>query len=112
MKVLDLFRPTVLCAFSRETLGEAAERMTFHAVGALAVYEQNAFVGILTERDIVRAISQSAAPGRASVDEHMTSDPVCVTCSWAPAAEPGGLPDRTPGKYPGRYREPRSGIPY
>jgi CBS domain-containing protein len=41
------------------TLGEAAEAMIDSGTGSLAVIEGRAMVGIVTERDIVRALSEA-----------------------------------------------------
>jgi CBS domain-containing protein len=54
MKVRDLYTPHLLKADPGEDLAMAASRMEFHEIGALAVYEAGALVGIITERDVLR----------------------------------------------------------
>ena len=62
-----------------QSLREAAEVMAGNGVGAVAVLEGDALVGILTERDIVfRGIAQGLAAEETSAAEVMTRDPVTV----------------------------------
>jgi CBS domain-containing protein len=55
------------------TLGQAAARMTEEGIGSLGVVHLGALEGIITERDIVKAVAAGADPGVATVDEWMTS---------------------------------------
>jgi CBS domain-containing protein len=60
------------------TVGEAVALMAQHRIGATMVMEGSRLVGIFTERDTVRAISQSHdAPGH-EVSSWMTRDPKTV----------------------------------
>jgi len=60
------------------TLGEAVSLMARHRIGSALVMEGRRLVGIFTERDTVRAISQSEdAPGH-QVTSWMTGDPVTI----------------------------------
>jgi CBS domain-containing protein len=60
------------------TVGEAVALMAQYRVGSTVVMEGNRLVGIFTERDTVRAISQSHdAPGH-EVSSWMTRDPMTV----------------------------------
>src|SRR3979409_414348 len=57
------------------TVGEAVALMAQHRIGSTMVMEGTRLVGIFTERDTVRAISQSHdAPGH-EVSSWMTRDP-------------------------------------
>jgi CBS domain-containing protein len=61
------------------TVAEAATVMGERHVGSALVMEEGRLVGIFTERDIVRALSQHFdAPGHA-VGHWMTPDPTTVT---------------------------------
>jgi CBS-domain-containing membrane protein len=51
MKVSDLQPHELFTAQAEETLEEAADRMSWHQVGALPVFEGQHLVGIITERD-------------------------------------------------------------
>lgn len=79
MKVRAVYTPTLIRAEPRETLAQAAERMVENEVGALAVFRGQTFEGIITERDVVRAIADGADPWTAQVDEHMTPDPAVIS---------------------------------
>lgn len=59
-----------------ETLQEAAHRMADRRVGAILVTEHEALVGILTERDVLRAVGRGTIEG--TVDQWMTRDPITV----------------------------------
>lgn len=60
------------------TVGEAVALMAQHRIGSTVVMDGSRLVGIFTERDTVRAISQSHdAPGH-EVSSWMTRDPMTV----------------------------------
>ena len=59
-----------------ETLQEAAHRMADHRVGAILVIEGERLTGILTERDVLRAVGRGTIEG--TVAEWMTRDPMTV----------------------------------
>jgi len=79
MKVGEIYTPNVLTAAPAEDLGLAASRMDFHAVGALLVKDGMQMLGILTERDILRAVAEGRDLEGAMIAEYMTEDPVVVT---------------------------------
>lgn len=54
---------------------EAADRMVARDVGSLAVVETGAIVGIITERDIVRALATGELTKRTRVGRVMTPSP-------------------------------------
>ena len=63
-----------------DTLGEAVRRLAAKRIGALLVRDAaGAIRGILSERDIVRALVGGATALQEPVDRHMTRD--VVTCS-------------------------------
>lgn len=77
------------------TLREAAQMMERHDVGALAVLEDGALVGVLSERDLVRrGVGHGLSPDEATAAQVMTRDPVTVEAddalSDALAARIGG----------------------
>lgn len=56
------------------TLAEACAELQRYRVGALVVCDGDRVVGILSERDVVRAVAERGATGlSAPVSEHMTS---------------------------------------
>jgi CBS domain-containing protein len=59
------------------TLNEAAKRMAARGVGAVIVLDGERLVGILTERDVLKAVAAGTAAG-ARVEEWMTKHPETI----------------------------------
>jgi CBS domain-containing protein len=57
-----------------DRLGEVAQRMCDRDVGAVLVMEGSDLVGILTERDVLRAVAAGVQDDTV-VSDHMTRDP-------------------------------------
>ena len=57
------------------TVAEAAEALITDGVGSLAVVEGRSLVGIITERDVVRAVSEGADPEEEVVADWMSDAP-------------------------------------
>jgi CBS domain-containing protein len=57
------------------TVAEAAEALIADGVGSLAVVEGRSLVGIITERDVVRAVSEGADPEEEVVGDWMSDTP-------------------------------------
>lgn len=57
-----------------ETLAEAVDKLVKHNCGALVVREGGRMVGIISERDVLRACAQLSHPLEARVGERMTRD--------------------------------------
>jgi len=69
----------VLTVEPSDTIGEAAEKMHAANVGAVVVVEDMVrIIGIVTERDLLRAVAQRARAAEARVRQWMTADPVTV----------------------------------
>lgn len=79
MKIRALYRREIVEAAPDEALIDAVSRMQFEEVGSLAVLEHGKLAGILTERDVTRALADGADPGEATVGEYMTREPVTIT---------------------------------
>jgi CBS domain-containing protein len=62
-----------------DTLGEAAQRMADEQVGSAAVLEHGRLIGILTERDVLKAVAGRVHSSEARVREWMTSDPITAS---------------------------------
>jgi len=75
MKVSDIMSRSLTVVEPEATLGEAATVMGEHKVGSVLVSEGEKVVGILTERDIVRALSSEHDAPMRPVIEWMTKDP-------------------------------------
>src|SRR5437764_11599725 len=77
--VADLMTKDVLTVEPSDTIGEAAEKMHEANVGAVVVVEDMArIVGIITERDLMRAVAQRARAAEARVRQWMTESVVTI----------------------------------
>ncbi len=59
-----------------DTLGEVAEKMEAQNVGAVVVRDYGRLIGILTERDMLRAMAARVHTSEARVRQWMTEDPI------------------------------------
>jgi CBS domain-containing protein len=75
----DLMTTDVLTVAPEDTLGEAAAKMTERGVGAVVVSDFGRMIGILSERDIMRAVADRIHSSEARVREWMTADPITAT---------------------------------
>ena len=57
-----------------DSLRAAAERMWRQQTGSLLITEHGHLTGIITERDMLRAVALGADPDRTTVDEVMTAE--------------------------------------
>src|SRR5437870_12588535 len=77
--VADLMVKDVLTVEPSDTIGEAAEKMNAANVGAVVVVEDMVrIVGIVTERDLLRAVAARARAAEARVRQWMAPDPVTI----------------------------------
>jgi CBS domain-containing protein len=61
-----------------DTLGEVAEKMSDLDIGSALVAEYGRLVGIITSRDLLRALAGRTHSSEARVRQWMTEDPVVV----------------------------------
>src|SRR5438067_12770545 len=61
-----------------DTVGEAVAVMAQNRVGSVLVLDGDRLLGIFTERDTVRAISQSHDAARHEIESWMTQDPKTI----------------------------------
>ena len=78
-RVGDLMTGDPLLVAPEDTIGEVAERMSFLDVGAALVAEYGRLIGILTSRDMLRALAGRVHSSEARVRQWMTADPIVVT---------------------------------
>ena len=77
--VADAMRSEFITVAPEDTLGEVAERMVEEKKGgAVVVMDYGRMIGILTERDLLRAIAYRVHTSDARVREWMTEDPITV----------------------------------
>jgi len=78
MKVSDLHQGRLFTADANETLDDAADRMHWHEIGALPVFEGHRLAGIITERDITAAVADGVDPATTPVSDYMTESPAVL----------------------------------
>jgi CBS domain-containing protein len=76
--VRNLMSKSIVGGDPRQTLVEAAAEMRAHRVSALVVLDKEVIVGIVTERDFMRAIADGRDPGRTHVSQYMTHSPKTI----------------------------------
>jgi CBS domain-containing protein len=77
--IADLMTRDVVTVAPEDTLGEAAAKMTEKGIGAGVVSDFGRIIGILSERDIMRAVADRVHSSEARVREWMTADPITAT---------------------------------
>lgn len=84
MLVRDAMSPLVVEVGPGHTLHQAARLMADRDVGAAVVMDPDgAGPGILTERDVLRAVAAGKDPAEAMVAEHVTTSVVYAEPSWS-----------------------------
>ena len=92
MQVRDVMTEPTVTESATDSLRAAAERMWRQQTGSLLVTDQGHLTGIITERDILRAVALGADPDRTTVDEVMTADVCHRAAAHAPCS-------RRPGRW-------------
>ena len=69
----------VLSVAPEDTLGEVATKMVERSVGSVVVSDFGRIIGMLTERDIMRAVAARTHSSDARVREWMTADPITAS---------------------------------
>ena len=77
--IADVMRDEWIETAPEDTLGEVAERMSALNMGAAAVLDFGRLIGILTERDLIKAMAARVHSSEARVREWMTADPITAT---------------------------------
>src|ERR1043165_8413804 len=75
----DVMRAEVIEVAPEDTLGELAERMSAVNVGAGSGKDFGRLIGILTERDMLKAMAARVHTSEARVRQWMTPDPITIT---------------------------------
>jgi CBS domain-containing protein len=82
VKVRQVASRAVVIVGPTQTLREAARLMATHRVGSAVVQDAEHLAGILTERDVLKAVAAGAEPESSTVQDFMTSDVVTVGPEW------------------------------
>jgi CBS domain-containing protein len=77
--IADVMRHEWIEVAPEDTLGEVAERMSELNMGAAAVLDFGRLIGILTERDLIRAMAARVHSSEVRVREWMTAEPITAT---------------------------------
>ncbi len=79
MKVRDVPPRRLLSVEPQTSLAEVAKRMRRDDADSAAVMSEGRLLGIITERDLVRAIADGVNPQQANAEVVMSADPATVT---------------------------------
>ena len=79
----DILKPNFITVAPEDTLGEVAEKMMKQNVGAVVVKDFGRMIGILTERDMLRAMASRMHTSEARVRQWMTPDPITASTDMA-----------------------------
>ena len=74
MKVSEIMTPAAVTDRPDDTLAEAARKMWEQQTGSLVVTDGDEMLGILTERDVLKAVATGTSLEDTSVSEVMTKD--------------------------------------
>jgi CBS domain-containing protein len=77
-RVRDVMATRLHTVRPEDTVGEAVAVMASNRVGSVLVMDGDRLLGIFTERDTVRALSQSYDAPRHEIGHWMTNDPTTV----------------------------------
>jgi CBS domain-containing protein len=75
----EMMTREIVAVAPEDTLGESAERMADNGVGSAMVLDHGRLIGILTERDLLRAVAGRVHTSEARVREWMTGDPITAS---------------------------------
>jgi CBS domain-containing protein len=78
MRVSEIMTEAAVLDQADDTLVEAARKMWKQQTGSLLVVDGEDLVGIITERDILKAVAQGTSLDQASISDAMTKDPTTV----------------------------------
>jgi CBS domain-containing protein len=78
VQVRDVMTPATVTDSRSDSLRAAAAQMWRQQTGSLLVTEDGRLTGIITERDVLRAVALGADPDQSSVDDVMTAEPFTV----------------------------------
>jgi len=74
----ELMTSEVLTVAPEDTIGETAQRMVELGVSSAVVSDYGRMIGIVTERDLTRAVAGRVHSSEARVREWMTPDPITL----------------------------------
>jgi CBS domain-containing protein len=75
----DAMRSDFVSAAPEDTLGEIAQKMVEAQTGSVAVLDFGRLIGVLTERDMLKAMAGRVLTSDARAREWMTADPITAS---------------------------------
>jgi CBS domain-containing protein len=78
MRVENICTRQVIGVEPTRSLQDATQTMAENRVGAVIVLERGRMVGILSERDLVRAVADGVEPATTAVQAYMSADPAAA----------------------------------
>lgn len=82
--IAELMTEDVLTVAPEDTIGETAQKMVELGVSSAVVSDYGRLIGIVTERDLTRAVAGRVHTSEARVREWMTADPVTLAPDSSP----------------------------
>jgi CBS domain-containing protein len=73
MLISEVYRPQLMTCQAADRLPTVAQKMADEQVGALAVVEDARIVGIISERDVTRAVGEATDPRTATASQYATT---------------------------------------
>lgn len=73
MLISEVYRPQLVTCQAADRLPAVAQKMADEQVGALAVVEDAGIVGIISERDVTRAVAEETDPRTATASQYATT---------------------------------------
>jgi CBS domain-containing protein len=77
--IADVMRSEFIEVAPEDTLGEVADRMNAINMGAVVVKDFGRLIGILTERDLLKAMAARVHTSEARVRQWMTENPITAS---------------------------------
>lgn len=74
MQVRDVMTQATATESPHDSIRSAAEQMWRQQTGSLIITDADELIGIITERDLLRAVALGADPDKTTVDEAMTAE--------------------------------------
>jgi CBS domain-containing protein len=74
----DLYRPGAITAAADDSLEQIATRLQDKDISALVIVDGYRLAGIITERDVVRAVADRRDLADVTAGDYMTSEPATV----------------------------------
>jgi CBS domain len=108
----DLYRPGPITAAVDDSLDQIADRLRDKDVSALVILDGYRLAGIITERDIVRAVADRRDLADGTAGDYMTLEPATVGLETplAEVAPHDAALGRAPPAGGGGRRGPRDGV--